>query len=567
MANRIPQEFIDELLSRIDIVDIIGARITLKKSGANFLALCPFHSEKTPSFSVNQNKQFYHCFGCGVSGNAIGFLMQFDHLDFIDAIKNLASIAGLTIPNDDTNHTQIDYTTLLEKIASFYQQQLFRSPRAINYTKNRGLNPEIIESFKLGYAPTGWHNLVNAFREPKNLLKTGMLIDKNGKLYDRFRDRIMFPIRDTHGKIIGFGGRSLDNTLPKYLNSPETELFHKGSELYGLFETKQKNSNLSYIIIVEGYMDVLALSQFGINNAVATLGTALSQTHILKLSRYCKRLVFCFDGDAAGMSAAWRAVEVSLPVMRDNLRIDFIFLPENEDPDSQVRKEGREAFLSRVDTAIPLSNFIFDRLAENKQLTSIDARANLASKVQTLINKMPNGIFKQLMLEQLAKLIELPVEKLEIEPPLGRSVKIEQIAQSIPTDLVQLAIMYLLHQPELAQEIADTSEFAKMNIPNIQLLAELIDTFKKQPNLTTGSLLEKWRDTNYLTLINELASKETLISANNLKHEFIGLINNITQQYYDFLIEQLLKKAAAGTITDEEKYNLQKLIMDAKIKQ
>ena len=364
MAGNIPQQFIDDLLTRIDVVDVINQRVPLKKAGTEYKACCPFHDEKTPSFTVSQSKQFYHCFGCGAHGSAIRFLMEYDRLSFPDAIEELAASIGLEVPREDgftPRDNRKPVYEILEQAARFYAQQLRHHPkanRAIEYLKNRGLSGEIAKTFHLGFAPPGWDNLLKKFGNDEQSLgllrKAGLISEPEGKRYDRFRDRIMFPIHDSRGRVVGFGGRVLDDGSPKYLNSPETPVFHKGSELYGLWEAKHANKSLPRVLVVEGYMDVIALAQYDIRNAVATLGTAATDQHLEKLFRTAPEVVFCFDGDRAGRDAAWKALNTALPILRDGRQARFLLLPEGEDPDTYVRRIGKDEFMNQVAKSEPL---------------------------------------------------------------------------------------------------------------------------------------------------------------------------------------------------------------------
>ena len=417
MAGLIPQTFIDDLLDRVDIVDVVNSRVQLKKAGKNYKACCPFHEEKSPSFTVAQDKQFYYCFGCGTGGNALGFVMEFDRVDFLPAVEMLAKNAGLEIPREAAPDRAVSKQkdslfSILTEADRFFRQQL-RSHQgaaaAVNYLKGRGLSGQIAAKFGVGYAPPGWDNLLkSAGTEPtkvKLLEESGMLIIKpeEKKQYDRFRHRIMFPIRDQRGRTIGFGGRVLDDSTPKYLNSPETPVFHKGRELYGLYEARQALKEIPCLIMVEGYMDVIALAQYGIHNAVATLGTALTEHHLQKLFRYTSELVFCFDGDKAGIRAAARSLEIALPEMRDGVSAKFLFLPDGEDPDSMVRKLGTADFHKQVDTAKPLSEFLFEQLSEGIDSSTADGKARLSKVCAPQINRIPQGVFRQLMREELSR--------------------------------------------------------------------------------------------------------------------------------------------------------------------
>ena len=417
MAGLIPQTFIDDLLDRVDIVDVVNSRVQLKKAGKNYKACCPFHEEKTPSFTVAQDKQFYYCFGCGAGGNALGFIMDFDRIDFLPAVEMLAKNVGMEIPREAAPDRAVSQQkdnlySVLSESGQYFRQQLRvhqAASNAVDYLKGRGLSGEIAAKFGLGYAPPGWDNLLNNVgTEPtriKLLEDSGMLISKpeEKKQYDRFRHRIMFPIRDQRGRTIGFGGRVLDDSTPKYLNSPETPVFHKGRELYGLYEARQALKEIPCLIMVEGYMDVIALAQYGINNAVATLGTALTENHLQKLFRYTSELVFCFDGDSAGIRAAARALEIALPEMRDGVSAKFLFLPDGEDPDSMVRKMGTEEFQKLVDRSQPLSEFLFAQLSEGIDCSTADGKAKLSKVCAPQINRIPQGVFRQLMLEELSR--------------------------------------------------------------------------------------------------------------------------------------------------------------------
>ena len=409
MAGRIPQSFIDDLIARADIVEVINARVPLKKKGREYSACCPFHNEKTPSFTVSEAKQFYHCFGCGAHGTAIGFLMEYENLDFVEAIETLAAEFQLEVPRENApdhgSHARDEKQPLydiLDKAAQLYLQQLRQSDRAVSYLKQRGLSGEIAKRYRLGYAPDSWHFLTEQLGDKainiKQLKIAGMIVEKSSsKRYDRFRDRIMFPILDRRGRTIAFGGRILDQGEPKYLNSPETPIFHKGYELYGFYEARQAVRNLARIIVVEGYMDVVALAQNGIDYAVASLGTATTKDQIQKLFRSVHEVIFCYDGDRAGHKAAWRALENSLPIIRDGLEAKFLFLPDGEDPDSMVRKEGKDAFESRLKQAIPLSEFLFNKLLQEIDQDTMDGKARLAKNARPLLANLPDSVFRDLM--------------------------------------------------------------------------------------------------------------------------------------------------------------------------
>lgn len=430
MAGLIPQSFIDDLLNRTDIVDVVSSRIQLKKTGKNLSACCPFHKEKTPSFTVSPDKQFYYCFGCGAGGNALGFVMDHDNLDFPQAVEELARAAGMEVPREEGRRgqkprqpTDSPLYPLLEAAAEFYRQALRSHPTrkaAVDYLKGRGLSGEIARDFGLGFAPPGWDNLLKHLGadslQQKVMIDAGLLIEnaESGKRYDRFRDRVMFPIRDSRGRVIAFGGRVLGDDKPKYLNSPETPVFHKGQELYGLYEARKHNRNLDEIIVVEGYMDVIALAQQGLRNAVATLGTATSEEHLKRLFRVVPSVLFCFDGDQAGRKAAWRALESTLASLQDGRRARFLFLPEGEDPDSLVRAEGTDAFMARINQhAQPLADYFFEQLGNEADPRSLEGKAHMATLAAPLIEKIPGANLRQLMRNRLKEITGLDPQQVE----------------------------------------------------------------------------------------------------------------------------------------------------------
>jgi len=428
MAGLIPNDFIDDLLERTDIVEIIGHRVPLKKKGKDHWACCPFHNEKSPSFSVNATKQFYYCFGCGASGTALKFLQEYERLSFPEAVEELARAAGVEVPREEQSPAQKEKQRrrrtlydLMDSCSDYFGHQLYNhpsAPEAQQYVLGRGLSEEIVQRYKIGYAPSGWQNLIqhfaNAEQGREQLLATGMIIrNDNGREYDRFRHRLMFPIRDIRGRTIAFGGRVLTpDDKPKYLNSPETPIFHKGHELYGLYEARQALRNFDNIIIVEGYMDVVALAQHGVKNAVATLGTATSRTHVQRLFKLTPEIVFCFDGDEAGRRAALRALENTLSEIRDGQQARFLFLPEGEDPDTLVRKEGFDAFMRRVRQAQSLPDFLFQHLQTQADVSTLDGKARLASIARGWIDQVPEGVLHQLLLQQLSNLVGLPVDQI-----------------------------------------------------------------------------------------------------------------------------------------------------------
>ncbi len=572
MAGRIPQQFIDDLINKADIVDVVDSRVALKKRGKEYIACCPFHTEKSPSFTVSQNKQFYHCFGCGAHGTALGFIMEYERLDFVDAVETLAAEYHMEVPREqgDFQSRQEDKTPLYDALnaaAGYYATELKQSQRAIDYLKHRGLSGEIAKTFQLGYAPDSW-DFINAklatdSDKKQACLKSGLSIEKNPqKHYDRFRDRIMFPIRDRRGRVIGFGGRILDKGEPKYLNSPETPVFHKGEELYGLYEARQAVKDLNRIIIVEGYMDVVALAQHGIPYAVATLGTATSKEQISKLFRIVPELVFCYDGDAAGKKAAWRALENALPVLRDGVQARFLFLPDGEDPDTLIRKEGQQAFEQRLTHAMPLPDFLLQHLAEPLDLSSADGKARLSDQATPLINKIADGVFKDLLLQQLSSIIGLSSNLLQQHIPSNATthepskpqtpvLKKHQISMT-PT---RLAMALLLQYPECAAHSQIPEPLRDSTLPGLNLLIKLFDTILQTSNVSPSVLLERWRGTQDEAILTRLMQWDipgTEQQPQQLQL-FSDAVDKLLNKHYETRLEQLLEKSRSTPLSDEEK--------------
>jgi DNA primase len=571
MPGRIPQSFIDELIARTDIVEVINARVPLKKKGREYTACCPFHNEKTPSFTVSETKQFYHCFGCGAHGTAIGFLMEYEHLDFVDAIETLAAEYHLEVPREDTHdkagpikdETQPLYE-ILEQALTLYQQQLRSSDKAIQYLKQRGLSGEIAKRYKLGYAPGGWSflldNLANNPEYINSLKTTGMLVEKSSsKHYDRFRDRIMFPILDRRGRCIAFGGRIIDDGEPKYLNSPETPIFHKGYELYGFFEARQALRKLERIVVVEGYMDVVALAQNGIEYAVASLGTATTRDQIQKLFRSVSEVIFCFDGDQAGHKAAWRALENTLPIMRDGFEVRFLFLPDGEDPDSMVRKEGKAAFESRLINAVPLSEFLFDKLLKETNIESMDGKARIAKNARPLLATIPDSVFSDLMYIRLAELVGISDEKLkgeqtESEKAQQRSVIHARSGRNIKQNATRDAIALLLQHPELAIEVDLPAMFATAPLQGFSLLNEIYQIIRKTPNISSSALLERWREKKDFEILQKLMQRNVYGTEEKTRRitVFNDAIKRLVAKHNDARFEILEGKLKQGILSDAE---------------
>lgn len=579
MAGRIPQSFIDDLLNRVDIVEVIDGRVPLKKAGRDYSACCPFHNEKTPSFTVSQSKQFYHCFGCGAHGSAIGFLMDYDHLTFPEAVEELARAAGLEIPTEAArpDHRQPQpgdtYYPLLERADRFYRRQLREHPqagRAVDYLKGRGVSGEIAARYGIGYAPPGWESLAGLLADDlaasRAAVELGLLVERdNGTRYDRFRDRVMFPIRDRRGRVIGFGGRVLGDDKPKYMNSPESPVFHKGRELYGLYEARKTKPKLDRLLVVEGYMDVVALAQFGIHNVVATLGTATTEEHLQRLFRVVPEVVFCFDGDSAGRKAAWRALENALPVMQQGREARFLFLPEGEDPDSLVRREGHEPFMQRIVDSIPLSTFFYEALCRQVDIRSMDGRARLAELARPLLQKMPDSLFRDMMTRRLSQLTETEAAALG-KRLFGKTGKASPLTPARPAadsnrSLVRRAVGLLLHHPRLAQTVRLPAPWQNMDLPGVGLLSELLEFMRANPHLKTGALLEHWRDRPEERHLAKLAAIPPTAPEQGLEHEFSGLLARLEERQRARRADYLLQLSHERALDDGEKEELKQLLM------
>ncbi|MGY2272813.1 MULTISPECIES: DNA primase [Pseudomonas] len=641
MAGLIPQSFIDDLLNRTDIVDVVSSRVQLKKAGKNYTACCPFHKEKTPSFSVSPDKQFYYCFGCGAGGNALGFLMDHDNLDFPQAIEDLAKAAGMEVPREESGRahkprqpTDSPLYPLLTAAADFYRQALKSHPQrkaAVDYLKGRGLTGEIARDFGLGFAPPGWDNLYKHLSsdtlQQKAMIDAGLLVEnaETGKRYDRFRDRVMFPIRDSRGRIIAFGGRVLGDDKPKYLNSPETPVFHKGQELYGLFEARKNNRNLDEIIVVEGYMDVIALAQQGLRNAVATLGTATSEEHMKRLFRVVPSVLFCFDGDQAGRNAAWRALEATLSSLQDGRRARFLFLPEGEDPDTLVRSEGTDAFRARINQhAQPLADYFFQQLTEEADPRSLEGKAHMATLAAPLIDKVPGANLKSLMRMRLQEITGLSGEAVsqlvhnaphDAPPPAydpgmdydampdysdfhqpqeayapqqewtpkksgsdgkkwekkpwnkngKRGDRDEAYAPRTPVAVeapTLIALRTLIHHPQLAEKVESADHFANASNTYAQVLIALIEAVQKNPKLNSIQLMARWHGTEQGRLLKALAEKEWLIDGDNLEQQFLDTITRLSAGQHTQTLDELIKRARQPGLSAEEQIQIAKQMRD-----
>lgn len=566
MTGLIPQPFIDELLTRTDIVELIDSYIPLKKSGQAFVACCPFHSEKTPSFNVVAKKQFYHCFGCGASGNVISFVMNYLNQGFTDAVETLASRLGMQVPREgraEKNQHSLSLYQLLEQVNQFYQQMLkTQGQQAIAYLRKRGLTGEIAKRYQLGYAPSDWQMLEKQFRGHRTeLITTGMLIQKeDGKTYDRYRHRIMFPIHDRHGRIIGFGGRAIDaQQKPKYLNSPETVIFQKSRELYGLHQILQTKKSIDNIIIVEGYLDVIALAQHGIDNAVAALGTATSTYHIQLLTKHTQHLIFCFDGDTAGRQAAWRALESCLPQLNAGLNASFIFLPEGQDPDSVVREEGATKFLERLQQAKPLNQFFFETLSRNISLMSVAGKSQLINVAKPHLLKMQEGPYKQLLLDELARITHIESHRLD-QLLRDKAPQLKTSHKPITRSPIRLAIALLVQHPEIFNECKHAIDPGLLDGKDQELLQKLLQQIANNPESNTATLIEQWRNTPYFESLVKLASWEHQVPEVALVKEFVDIILFLQKQNLENKINQYIAKSRNQGLTLSERLNLQEML-------
>lgn len=564
--GRIPQRFIDDLLARTDIVEVIESYVPLRKRGREHVACCPFHNEKTPSFTVSQDKQFYHCFGCGAHGTALGFVLDYERLDFVAAVEELASRIGVEVPREggDTSagHHQSLYQ-VLDQAARLYRQALRETPRAIDYLKSRGISGKVARDYGLGYAPPNREYLSQRFGKARlgELAGAGLIkLNGGGQSHARFRNRIMFPIHDRRGRVIGFGGRVLDDSQPKYLNSPDTPLFHKGAALYGLFELRKAQAKPRWVLLVEGYMDVLALAQQGVQNVVATLGTATTREHLQQLFRATQEIVFCFDGDRAGRAAGWRAVQQLLPVFRDGLGARFMFLPQGDDPDSLIRREGKDAFLKRTESATPLSAYIFKHLADGLDTGDAAGRARLAELAKPLLQGLPEGVFKELMYRELARQTGASLDKL-ISISEGKSInrhtRTERLSTSSP---VRMAIAMLLNEPKLAQEMPPAADLSVLKLPGVPLLVQILETLRTNPHLNSASLLERYRDSEHQRHLLKLMMWRPPASDDfDLAVEFRCTMASLYAKAAAQRTDRLLEKERKEGLNSDERRELQDL--------
>ncbi|ELY4258163.1 DNA primase [Cronobacter sakazakii] len=568
MAGRIPRVFINDLLARTDIVDLIDARVKLKKQGKNYHACCPFHNEKTPSFTVNGEKQFYHCFGCGAHGNAIDFLMNYDKLEFVETVEELAAMHNLEVPFEaGSGPTQIErhqrqtLYELLDGLNGFYRQalQAQSAEPARQYLAKRGLSESVIERFAIGYAPPGWDNVLKRFgnnsENRKSLIDAGMLVTNDqGRSYDRFRERVMFPIRDKRGRVIGFGGRVLGDALPKYLNSPETDIFHKGRQLYGLYEVQQSDPNPPRLLVVEGYMDVVALSQYDINYAVASLGTATTAEHIQMLFRVTNNVICCYDGDRAGRSAAWRALETALPYMTDGRQLRFMFLPDGEDPDTLVRQEGKAAFEARMEQAQPLSTFLFNSLLPQVDLSTPDGRAQLSTLALPLISLVPGETLRIYLRQELGNKLGI-LDDSQLERLMTRQADNSQTrpAPTLKRTTMRILIGLLVQNPELAPLVPSLAALDKTKLPGLELFAELVNTCLSQPGLTTGQLLEHYRGTKEAATLEKLSTWDDIADKDIAEKTFTDALDHMFDSVLELRLTELIARSRTQGLSAAER--------------
>ncbi len=552
---RIPDRFIDDLLARVDIVEVIESRVPLKRAGRDHMARCPFHDERSASFSVSPTKQFYHCFGCGAHGSAIKFLMEYDRLEFVDAVEDLAARVGMTVPYEGgaVRGPQDQFAELYEVLdasARFFQKQLPGSEKCGKYLEKRGLDAAMIQRFGIGYAPDSWDAIKHAVGSSEGRLKAldaaGMLSSGDrGGAYDKFRDRLMFPIHDRRGRVIAFGGRVMgDADGPKYLNSPETPLFHKGRELYALHQVRQSHSKIPRLIVVEGYLDVIALFQFGITQAVATLGTATTKDHAELLFRNSADVYFCFDGDKAGRSAAWRAVESVLPRMKDGRQALFLFLPEGEDPDSLIRKEGATGFEARLKDAMPLSEFFFADLGKDIDLRGLEGKARLAERAKPLLAQIPDGAFRDLMQQSLAT--RTGMQRVAPVAPTTQTYAPATVGKPPQRSLVRAAVALLMQKPEIANALEPPYLFGTLRQPGIPLLMELIAMCRTRPDMNTATLLQQFEGRDDYEALAKLAQVDFPSAPEHWRTEFVDACEQLNRQTLQQRIDELLGKQDSG---------------------
>lgn len=558
----IPQGFVQDLLARTDIVEVVGSRLELKRAGREFKALSPFTNEKSPSFYVSPTKQFFHCFSSGKSGNAIGFLMEYDRLTFVEAVEELAGRLGLEVPREGGKFERLVLDGPLDALAAaqrFFSDQLRQHQPAIDYLKRRGVSGATAKTFGIGYAPESWDALAHFFGDPKHALDAGLLKrnEQRQSIYDVFRNRVMFPIRDPRGRVIAFGGRTLGDDPAKYLNSPETALFHKGRHLYGLYEAKQsRKSALPYLVVVEGYMDAVMLAQHGISEVVATLGTATTREHLNLLFKSTSKVVFCFDGDRAGRAAAWRALEQALPEVDERRECVFMFLPEGHDPDSLVQEIGAEPFRQRIDSALPLTAFLLGELGKQAELGTLDGRAKLAGLAKPHLARMRESPLRSLLMDELTRLTRIRREEL-LGPATGPAptTPIERPHARFDAGQVRAikrGLQLLLERPALAQTLSGIELLAQARIPGIGILVEAIEFFLENPNAHSGQLHEHWRDTPKAAALERLGRLEPLLDDASIEREFADTMSRLVRKALHLRTEWLQGEAQMRELSGPE---------------
>lgn len=582
MAGRIPKSFIDDVIERTDIVDLIDTRVPLKKAGKNYQACCPFHNEKSPSFSVSPDKQFYHCFGCGAHGNAISFLMEYDQLEFVEAIEELARLHALEVPREDnkgraqkfesvSREQKLSDYDLMETAAKFFQHQLKHdenSNKVIEYLKGRKLSGKTCQQYGIGYAPDSWDKALKTLAktpEQRQQLVDLKVLTQNdsGKVYDFFRNRVMFPIRDKRGRVVGFGGRVIDDSMPKYLNSPETRVFHKGSELYGFHQAKTANPKLQQVLIVEGYMDVVSLAEQGINYAVAALGTATTPEHMSLLFRNTKKVICCYDGDRAGRDAAWRALENALPHLKDGIDLRFAFLPDGEDPDTMVQQEGREAFEQRMEQATPLLTYFFEHFLAELDITSDAGKSALHASAKPLIELVPSDYYKEALKAKLAQLLGKSVDNLTgfTKSPMA---EVKQQQAELQVTPMRRAIALLLQNPNLAQAVPFIPALSQADLPGFKQLIDIQEAILNEPNLKSHVLLERFRDRKEYQLLAKLFSWDHHIEQEFLEAEFVDTFKVLQDSYLNKRLEQLEIKDKTEGLDKNERNEYMALMLALK---
>ncbi len=571
----IPQSFIQDLLGRVDIVEVIDRHVKLKRAGANYSACCPFHSEKSPSFTVSPTKQFYHCFGCGAHGTAVGFLMEYSGMGFVEAVKDLAQSIGMKVPEEarsEASQRRVEQGESLHEVllraAQHYRNQLKDAPQAIAYLKKRGLSGDIAKRFGIGYVPEEWQNLAAAFSDYDGpvLATAGLVKQKeDGKRYDVFRNRIMFPIVDVRGNVIGFGGRVLGEGEPKYLNSPETPVFEKGRELYGLYQARRAIRDAGRVVVVEGYMDVVALAQAGVEYAVATLGTATTPLHVQKLLRQTDEIVFCFDGDKAGRGAAWRALENSLAQLQDGKQLKFLFLPEGEDPDTYVRKHGKEAFEKALGGAVPLSRFLLDEVSARVDLATAEGRAKCLHEAKPLLKQIQAGGLRLQLVRELAERCRVSPEEVsqlfELRSAPARSRPEAQVPRKPVTPLAEQLLRVLVSNPGCVAKLT-TEQRALLDTPEFAPVAELVDALRGSGAATSAMLVEATRDSRFAALYQDVAGQTLTVTGDDetaradLAGVFIKLeLDRVLNEY---------KRLTASGIRDERYQELSRRLAELK---